>query len=275
MDNRPVRNFTRLAVAIVVAALVISAAALSYSSLQPTITKTVTTINTTYTNVISTVTSTYITIQTVTTTPESSPGTSSTTTSDTTTITTGPPTWSYQGLVSAVANSSEVKPYITNAYYYFVMRDGAASPGNGTQLFADVYVVRAQTVTGNWTTGYTMAYTGRQIFNGTVQYTKPSTYNVTRVAVTNLADQSYPISFDATQKKAIGVALANSTVKADIGGMAYFVTFADPQVNGTLGYWVQISQVNGYRSLAVLVNPDLTEVSEVIASTIYPNIGGP
>jgi DNA-binding beta-propeller fold protein YncE len=66
VDNRPVRNFTRLAVAIVVAALVISAVALSYSSLQPTVTRTVAPINTTYTNVISTVTSTYTTIQTVT-----------------------------------------------------------------------------------------------------------------------------------------------------------------------------------------------------------------
>jgi hypothetical protein len=168
-----------------------------------------------------------------------------------------------------------VKPHITNAYYYLVMRDGAASPGNGTQLFADVYVVGAQTVTGNWTTGYTMTYTGRQIFNGTVQYTEPSTYNVTGIAVTSLANQSYQITFDATQEQAIGVALANSTVKADIGGMAYFVTFADPQVNGTLGHWVQIRQVNGYRSLGVLVNSDLTEVSEVVASTSYPNIGGP
>src|SRR5208282_5626367 len=99
-------------------------------------------------------------------------------------------------------NSSEVKPHITNAYYYFVMRYGAA-PGTGTQLFLDVYVVGAQTVTGNWTTGYIMTYTGRQIFNATVQYTEPSTYNVTGMAVTSLANQSYQISFDATQEQAI------------------------------------------------------------------------
>ena len=41
MSGRPVRNFTRLAVAIVVAAIVISAAVLSYSSFQATVTKTV------------------------------------------------------------------------------------------------------------------------------------------------------------------------------------------------------------------------------------------
>jgi hypothetical protein len=120
-----------------------------------------------------------------------------------------------------------------------------------------------------------MTYTGQQFFNATVQYTEPSTYNVTGVTVTALANQPYQISFDATQEQAIGVALANSTVKADIGGMAYFVTFADSQVNGTLGYWVQIDQVNGYRTLQVLVNSDLTEVSEVIASTSYPNMGAP
>src|SRR5208282_3859874 len=206
-------------------------------------------------------------------TSENSLGTSSTTITGSTTL--PPISWSYQGLVSAVTNSSEVKPHVTNAYYYFVMRYGAASP-DGTQLFADVYVVGAQTVTGNWTTGYTMTYAERQIFNATVQYAEPSTYTVTEVAVTNLANQSYQNSFNATQKQAIGVALANSTVKADIGGMVpYFVTFADSQVNGTLGYWVQISQVNGYKNLGVLVNSDLTEVSEVVATTSYPNIGAP
>ena len=41
METQPVRNFTRVAVAIVVAAIVISAAALSYSSFESTVTKTV------------------------------------------------------------------------------------------------------------------------------------------------------------------------------------------------------------------------------------------
>ncbi len=126
----------------------------------------------------------------------------------------------------------------------------------------------AQTVAGNWTTGYTVTLTGRQIFNVTVQYTKPSTYNVTRVTATNLADQSSQISFDSTQKQAIGVALANSTVKADISGMAYFVGFANSQVNRSVsGYWVQIGQVNGYRIVGVLVNSDLTDVLKVVTST--------
>ena len=121
-----------------------------------------------------------------------------------------------------------------------------------------------------------MTYAGRQVFNVTVQYTEPSTYNVTGVAVESLADQSYPISYGATQQQAIGVALANSTVKADLGGMAYYVWFADPQVNDSVsGYWVQIGQINGYRSLEILVNSDLTEVSEVTASDSYPNLGGP
>lgn len=210
-----------------------------------------------------------------TTTTESSPGISSDTIYGST-IPIPPPNWSYQGLASAVINSSEVKPHVTNAYYYFIMRYGAASPSNGTQLFADIYVVGAQTVAGNWTTGYTVTLTGRQILNVTVQYAKPSTYNVTGVTVTNLADQSNQNSFDETQKQAIGVALANSTVKADISGMAYFVGFADSQVNSSAsGYWVQISQVNGYRSVGVLVNSDLMEVLKVVTSTSYPNLGAP
>ena len=205
-----------------------------------------------------------------TTTSESTPGTTSITITGSTTLV--PISWSYQGLSSAVMNSSEVNPH---AYYYFITRYGAVSPGNGTQLFADLYVIGAQTLVGNWTTGYTMTYTGQHIFNATVQYTEPSTYTVTGMLVTNLANQSSQISFDATQERAIGVALANSTVKADVGGLAYYVYFADSQVNGTFGYWVQIGQVNGYRNLAVLVNPDLTEVSEVVASTTYPNLGAP
>jgi len=91
-----------------------------------------------------------------------------------------------------------------------------------------------------------------------------------------LADSSSQTSFNATQKQAIGVALANSTVKADIVGMHYYVGFVDSQVNDSApGYWVMIGQVNGYRSLAVLVNPGLTAVSKVIASDSPPNIGWP
>jgi len=192
------------------------------------------------------------------------------------TIPTPPPSWSYQGLTAAVTNSSEVKPHIADAYYYIVMRYGAASPGNGSQLFEDVYVIGAQTVTGNWTTGYNETLTGQQIFNATVQYTEPSTYKVTGVTVKDLADSSSRASFNATQKQAIGVALANSTVKADIGGMDYYVGFVDSQVNGSApGYWVMIGQVNGYRSLGILVNPGLTAVSKVVTSDSPPNIGWP
>jgi hypothetical protein len=179
-------------------------------------------------------------------------------------------------LTDAVTNSSEVKPHLVSAYYYIVMRYGTTSPGNGTQLLEDIYVIGAQTVTGNWTTGYNETLTGQQIFNATVQYTEPSTYNVTGVTVKDLADSSSQSSFNATQKKAIGVALVNSTVKADIAGMDYYVGFVDPQVNGSApGYWVMIGQVNGYRSLAVLVNPGMTEVSKVVTSDSPPNIGWP
>ena len=187
------------------------------------------------------------------------------------------PNWTYQGLVSAVLNSSEVHEQIINAYYYTIARYGASpSSGNETQLFAVVYVIGAQTITGDWTTGYNETYEGQLIFNVTVQYTNPSTYDVTGTTIMSLANESNQISFGATQKQAIGIALANSTVKADIGGMAYFVWFADSQVNDSAaGYWVQLSQVNGYRNLGILVNSDLTEVVEVVTSTSYPNIGAP
>jgi hypothetical protein len=78
-----------------------------------------------------------------TTSSESSLGLPSTTTY---TTTLPPISWSYQGLTSAVLNSSEVNPHIAGAYYHFIARYGVTPAGNGTQLFADVYVVGAQTV---------------------------------------------------------------------------------------------------------------------------------
>jgi hypothetical protein len=153
---------------------------------------------------------------------------------------------------------------------------GPTSSSNGTQLFADVYIIGAQSVTGNWTTGYTVAYTGRQVLNVTVQWTTPSTYNVTGVMITNLTNQTSQGSFDAVQKQAVGIALANSMVKSGISGMDCFVSFVDPQINDLCsGYWVLINQINGCRGLAVLINSGLIEVSEVVVSTSYPNFGAP
>ncbi len=57
MAAQPARNFTRLAVAIVVAAVVISATVLSYSSFAATVTKTTTTVSTS--TVITTVTTSF------------------------------------------------------------------------------------------------------------------------------------------------------------------------------------------------------------------------
>ena len=58
MGNQPVRSFTRLAVAIVIAAVIVSAGALSYSSFESTVTKTT----------VSTATSTQVSVSTLTTT---------------------------------------------------------------------------------------------------------------------------------------------------------------------------------------------------------------
>jgi len=68
MDAAPVRNFTRLAIAIIIAALVISAAALSYSSLEATVTKTLTTSTTSTSTSTTTVTQTNVVTTTKTTT---------------------------------------------------------------------------------------------------------------------------------------------------------------------------------------------------------------
>ena len=175
--------------------------------------------------------------------------------------------WNYFDLSSAVYNSSEVKPHIADVYYYDTV---AFAAPNDSNPYVEVYVVGAQVVSGNWTTGYTVTYTGRQVFNVTVHFTRPSTYNVTGTVETNLADQSSQISFNATQRQAIQTALENSTVKADLSGMQYYVyhAFATPNPNGTgTVYVIQIAQVNGYKAVQIEENSTLTEVLNVVTFT--------
>ena len=172
--------------------------------------------------------------------------------------------WNYYSLSSAVYNSSQVKPHITGVYYYNTVD---FAPPNDSNPYVEVYVVGAQEVSGNWTTGYTVTYTGRQTFNATVQFTRPSTYNVTGVVVTNLADQSSQISFNATQRQAIQTALENSTVRADLTGMPYYIyhAFATPNPNGTgTVYVIQIAQVNGYKAIQIEENSGLAEVLDIL-----------
>ena len=208
------------------------------------------------------------------TTPNSSTTTTSLSLRTTITSTTGVvgAGWNYYALASAIYNSSEVKPHITGVYYYGIPD---YAPPTDPNPYAEVYVVAAQVISGNWTTGYTVTYTGRQTLNVTVKFTYPSTYNVTGMVVTNLADKSSQISFNATQRQAIQTALENSTVKADLSGMPYYVyhAFATPNPNGTgTAYWVQIAQVNGYKVVQIQVNPALTEVLDVMIFTESLNL---
>jgi len=175
--------------------------------------------------------------------------------------------WNYFDLSSAIYNSSQVKPHITGVYYYGIP---VFAPPNDSNPYAEVYVIAAQVVSGNWTTGYTVTYTGRQTLNVTVQFTRPSTYNVTGMVVTNLKDNSSQISFNTTQRLAIQTALENSTVKADLSGMPYYVyhAFATPNPNGTgTVYVIQIAQVNGYKAVQIQENSALTEVVNVMTFT--------
>ena len=180
--------------------------------------------------------------------------------------------WNYFDLSSAIYNSSQVKPHITGVYYYNTVD---FAPPNDSNPYAEVYVIGEQVVSGNWTTGYTVTYTGRQTLNVTVQFTRPSTYNVTGMVVTSLTDNSSQISFNATQRRAIQTALENSTVKADLSGMPYYVyhAFATPNPNGTgTVYVIQIAQVNGFKAVQIQENSALTEVVNVMTYTESPNL---
>jgi hypothetical protein len=158
-----------------------------------------------------------------------------------------------------------VKPHITNVYYESILAGGAKNQSDQSHLFLDLFVVGAQQVSGNWTTAYNVTYIGRQILNVTVQFQPPSSYTVSGWTGTTLSAQSRQLSFNSTQKQAIQVALSNSTVKSDVDGIKYYVYSAEPCCNSTVsGYWLQMDQVNGYKSIGILVNTSLTEVLKVV-----------
>jgi|GEM_PF-6691134 hypothetical protein len=182
--------------------------------------------------------------------------------------------WNSTAAADAALDSSAVEGYTKGAYYYSIGSLGLVNPSNESTIWADVFVVGSQVVSGNWTAGYVVMYTGLKALVATVRLTPPTSYTVTGLNATNLANRTDDISFDSNQRQAIQVAVSNSTVKGDLSGMEYYVSYASdqPSNNGTmLGYIIQIVQVNGYKALLVNVNLSTTEVTEVTSYTQWPS----
>lgn len=113
---------------------------------------------------------------------------------------------------------------------------------------------------GNWTTGYTFTYSYHSELNVTVQYASPSSYRIINFAARNftISNLYWSISYDATQQKAISIAMANASVKSYLaqypsyaGGVFFF-----PAGNKTFGgdYLVLLDQLSGAKTLGAFVN---------------------
>jgi hypothetical protein len=168
--------------------------------------------------------------------------------------------------IDAYWASPQVLQYIGHAYSYSV--GNFSTSRNGTLTVVGTRVITTQTVVGNWTTGYTLSYTGIKELNVTVRFTPPSTYTVTTVGVSSLPDQNdaQVISFNSQQKQVIQVALSNSTVKHFTSQVSYYVEsvsqipFAQGNSTNAGDYVVSLFQANGSRFMDVWVNQSITTV---------------
>src|SRR6202035_3395252 len=103
---------------------------------------------------------------------------------------------------------SALSPYLQGSYnatlVYF-------KPRNSDYFQFGIFnVTGVQSVTGNWTTGYNVAYTHNELINVSAAGV------VTHVAVYPLPDRNYTISYSSQQQQVIQIALSNSTVRADM-----------------------------------------------------------
>ena len=164
------------------------------------------------------------------------------------------------GVASLVLTSPEVLSYVEPAYTYdlsIVQDPFAANLAN-----ALINVTETQSVSGNWTGGYQVTYSGIMMLNATVQFTAPDSYQLISVGVTNLPNKTYSISYNSQQQHIIQVALSNSTVESLVSNFSkYYVNEVSGLVgNGTGIYYVSIPQVDGPKAVSVSVNAAITDV---------------
>ena len=146
-----------------------------------------------------------------------------------------------------------------------------SDPYGGDLITVLLNVTGSQSVIGNWSTGYTVSYTGIRALNATVEFIAPSTYDIIAVGVTNLPNQTQSIAFSPQQKQVIQVALSNSTVGELMGQSSYYVdsVMEFPLANGTYAgdYFLQLYQLNGTKNIGVFVNGASTAVVDAYTDT--------
>ena len=182
-------------------------------------------------------------------------------------VTTTSAGWDPGQLINATLNSPEVQSYIKTAYSYEIFRE-SASTGDPNLVTVIINVTGSQRVTGNWTSGYTVSYTGIRTLNVTVRFTAPSTFSIAGVGVVSFPDRSESIvSYSSQQQQVIGVVLSNDTVRSDMTNYGLSPFYVEnvtvfPIGNETYGgdYFALVSQVNGPRFMGVWVNAGITAV---------------
>lgn len=169
--------------------------------------------------------------------------------------------WTQGGVASLVLTSPEVLSYVKPAYTYdlnIVQDPFATNLAN-----ALINITETQSVSGNWTGGYQVTYSGIIMLNATVQFAAPNNYQLISVGVTNLPNKTYSINYTSQQQRIIQVALSNSTVESLVSNLsAYYVNEVSGLVgNGTGFYYVSIPQVDGPKAVVVYVNAAMTAVT--------------
>ena len=172
------------------------------------------------------------------------------------------PGWQEWAVANATLGYYKTQQYIHNAWNYtFSIHQTGVNPPYNETFIADYVSALGLQVAGNWTTGYVLNYYPSEL-NVSIQYTPPSTYYpVVFFNARNSTSFQESIQFNATQQRAISIALANSTVgsyvKNNMTG-AFFVdgSFLFPAGNKTFGgdYLVWLFQENGPSILGVFVN---------------------
>jgi len=175
----------------------------------------------------------------------------------------------YGRIANVTMYSPAVQAYVKTAYSYSI--GVSIDPGNSNVASVILNVTGGQTVAGNWTTGYAVSYSGNRLLNVTVQLTPPSTYQVTNIGVTTLADHNEPLSFSPQQKQVIQVALSSSAVQNLMGQSPFYVDSVTsfPITNGTYAgdYFALLYQLDGPRIVGVFVNTSGTAVVDAYADT--------
>jgi hypothetical protein len=157
----------------------------------------------------------------------------------------------------------QVFPFIKTAYSYGLTY--VKYIGNDRSIMDFVLnVTGTQTVKGNWSTAYSISYTGNKMMNVTLQSQTGGVYKLLDVVVVNLPDRNYAKAFTLEQRQIIRTALSNSTVEGLMVDPPYYVREVTPFSNGTgLGFgefFVWLFQVNGIREVGTYVTGNITGV---------------